>query len=417
VERLKAARVRVRRVRAPRTEETTPVLAKLARDDCNQPRLRLRVPTTETAERLAQAAFVARDQPDRNTKLWGNGTPPENRRPSRGFPIHVYALNSGIIGTLLHYRKETHLVLSPRTRRKIERFFKSLRESATSEDEQPRPKLCPACRTLVGAGATRCHNCGASMRFSMAAANQSLARYLPQTSPVTYTILTVSCLIFLATFIATLREVGFQGDSGGFSGIFNLGAISEKVLIISGSSLPLPYDLAEPWRFVTAVFLHGSILHILFNMWFLMDVGPQIEELYGSARYFFIYVVTGICGYVVSSAAGHLSIGGSGALMGLVGVLLALTMGRQSAGMQMLRTRLIYFIIYIAVLGFLMRTVDNWAHGGGLVTGFIIGKLMSDRQPSTPEQRRLASVLGWGAALVVIASFAMVLLKLTGGSI
>jgi rhomboid protease GluP len=325
----------------------------------------------------------------------------------------VFALNSGIIGTLLHYRKESHLVLSPRTRWKIERFWKSLRGSSGGENEQPRPKLCPSCRTLVGATATRCHNCGASMRFSMAAANQSLARYLPQSSPVTYLILTFSCLIFLATFIATLRETGFQTDGGGWSGLLSLGAISSDILFRSGASLPLPYDVAQPWRFVTAVFLHGSIVHILFNMWFLMDVGPQIEELYGSARYFFIYVVTGTFGYVVSSAVGHFSVGGSGGLMGLVGVMLALTMGRQSAGMRMMRTRLIYFIVYIAVIGFMMRGVDNWAHGGGLVCGFVLGKIMSDQPAYTPERRKLANALGWGAAVAVILSFAMVLLNIS----
>jgi rhomboid protease GluP len=329
----------------------------------------------------------------------------------------VFALKSGIIGTLSQNRKEPHLTLSPRTRWKVEKFFKKLGGSAARESEQPRPKLCPACRTLVGAGATRCHNCGASMRFGMAAASQSLARYMPQTSPVTYAILTVSCLIFLASSLATMRESGFQSAGGSFYGIFNFGAIANDVLQRSGASLPLPFDLAQPWRFVTAIFLHGSIVHILFNMWFLMDVGPQIEELYGSGRYFFIYVLTGIGGYLISSGVGHFSIGGSGALMGLVGVLLATTMGRRSAGMQMLRTRLIYFIVYIAIVGFLMSTVDNWAHGGGLVTGFVLGKLMSDRPPATPQERTRANALGWGAALLVIVSFAMALLNITNGAI
>jgi rhomboid protease GluP len=306
-------------------------------------------------------------------------------------------------------------VFSSRTRWKMERWFKKLGASSSGESEQPRPKLCPSCRTLVGATATTCHNCGASMRFSMAAANQSLARYLPQTSPMTYVILTVSCAIFLAEFLATQHEVGFQSGGGGLDGILNLGGISNRVLAFGGASGALPADLAEPWRFVTAVFLHGSILHILFNMWFLMGVGPQIEELYGSARYLFIYVVTGIGGYLASSAVGHFSVGGSGALMGLVGVLLALTMGRQSAAAQMMRTRLIYFIIFTAVLGLQMGTVDNWAHGGGLVTGFILGKLMSDRPPATPEQRKLANAMGWGAALVVIASFAMILFNNSRG--
>jgi membrane associated rhomboid family serine protease len=305
------------------------------------------------------------------------------------------------------------LDLSPRTRRKIEQFFSKLGPSATRESNQPRPQLCPACRTLVGAGATRCHNCGASMRFSMAAASRSLGRLMPATSPVTYSILTLSCLLFLVSLLATMREHGFQQSGGGFSALFGFGAISDDVLHRLGASMPLgglvgyPGDLAEPWRLVTAVFLHGSILHIVFNMWFLLDVGPQIEELYGSARYLFIYVVTGIGGYIASSTVGHFSIGGSGALMGLVGVLLAVTSGRRSAGAQMLRSRLIYFIIYIAIIGFLMQGVDNWAHGGGLVTGFILGKIIAEGPPSTPQQVRLAYALGWIAALAVIISFAV----------
>ena len=212
------------------------------------------------------------------------------------------------------------------------------------------------------------------MNFSLAAASRSLGRWMPATSPATYGILTISCLMFVVSLLATMRESGFQMPGGGLSSLFNFGGISGGVLQRLGASLPLPYDLAQPWRFVTAVFLHGSILHIAFNMWFLMDVGPQVEELYGSARYLFIYVVTGIGGYVASSMVGHFSIGGSGALMGLVGVLLAVTTGRRSAGMQILRSRLIYFIIYIAVIGFLLQGVDNWAHGGGLATGFILGK-------------------------------------------
>ena len=145
-------------------------------------------------------------------------------------------------------------------------------------------------------------------------------------------------------------------------------------------------------------------------MWVLMDIGPQIEELYGSARYLFIYVVAGIGGYVVSSAFWHFSVGGSGALLGLIGVLLAMTVGRRTAGMQMLRGQLIRWLIYIGIWGLLFPGIDNWAHAGGLATGFILGKLMADRPPATPEEQKLAYALGWAAALVVVASFAMVAL-------
>ena len=301
--------------------------------------------------------------------------------------------------------------LSPRMRWKFDQIRKKFGGLAGDRSDQPRPQLCPACRTLVGAGATRCHNCGANMRFSMAAASRSLGRLMPTTSPATYGILTLSCLMFLVSLLATMRESGFQAPGGGgFSAIFNFGGISSAVLQRLGASLPLPYDLSQPWRFVMAVFLHGSILHIVFNMWVLMDIGPQIEELYGSARYLFMYVVTGIGGYVLSSAIGHFSVGGSGAILGLIGVLLAMTTGRRAAGLQMLRGQLIRWLIYLGIWGLLFQGVDNWAHAGGLATGFLLGKLMIDRPPATPEERKLANALGWAAALIVVASFAMMIL-------
>jgi len=213
----------------------------------------------------------------------------------------------------------------------------------------------------------------------------------------------------------TIRLNGLQAPAGGGLGaLFSFGGIDGRVLLRLGESLPFGLNLQQPWRFVTAVFLHGSILHIAFNMWVLMDIGPQIEELYGSPRYVFIYVLTGIGGYVLSSFFGYNSVGGSGALLGLIGLLLAITTGRRSAGMQMLRAALIRWLIYIAVLGFIFRGgTDNLAHLGGLVTGFLLGKVMADRAPISPEERKQAYLLGWITALVVIASFgAMVLWNL-----
>ena len=304
------------------------------------------------------------------------------------------------------------MALTPQQRWKLDRFRKKVTSffGPGQEPQQPRPKLCPACGTLVGAGATRCYQCGASMTFSVAAASKSLSRLLPATSPATYGILGLSCLFYIASLLWTMRLTGLQQPGGGAFGILNnLGGINGEVLQRFGASLPLPYNLQEPWRFVMAVFLHGSLLHIGFNMWVLMDIGPQIEELYGSARYFFIYVVTGIGGYLVSSFSGHFSVGGSGALLGLIGVLLAITTGRRSAGMRMLRQQIIRWLIYILVWGLLFPGIDNMAHLGGLICGFILGRLMTDRPPMTPEERKKAYLMGWAATLVLAASVAMMI--------
>ena len=308
--------------------------------------------------------------------------------------------------------------LSPRLRWKLDRFREQMSGLfGGTRKEDARPKLCPACGTLVGSTATKCHQCGASMTFGMAAATRSLSRLLPTTSPATYGILTLSCLLYGVSLLATLRTSGLQAPAGGgFSALMGLGGINGQVLFRLGASLPWPGDLLQPWRLIMASFLHGGLLHIGFNMWVLMDIGPQIEELYGSARYLFIYVVTGIGAYLLSSLVGHFSIGGSGSLLGLIGVLLAITMNRRSASMQMLRSQLIKWLIYIAIMGFMFSGIDNFAHLGGLISGFILGKIMVDRAPSSPDERRHANILGWATGLAVAASLVMVAFAIFGSS-
>src|SRR6266699_3071555 len=151
--------------------------------------------------------------------------------------------------------------------------------------------------------------------------------------------------------------------------------------------------------------------HIGFNMMALMQLGPPLEELYGSARYLFFYMVTGAFGFFVSAATGHFSLGASGALLGLVGLLLAITTKRGGAYMREIRSRLLTQVVILFALGFSgFMAMDNFAHGGGLAAGFLLGKLFADRKPVTAGERRTAYALGWLAGVVIIASFVLMLL-------
>jgi rhomboid protease GluP len=298
--------------------------------------------------------------------------------------------------------------LPVRWRYKIDRWRSQIAQMFHSEPKNLRPRLCPACGTLVGSTATRCHQCGASTTFSLAAASRSLSRWMPQTSPATYAILAICCVMYALSFVITMK---FSGGEGAGGGLMNLGGIATQVSYRLGASLPLAYNLSQPWRFVTAVFLHASLIHIGFNMWVLMDIGPMVEELYGTARYFFLYVVTGVIGYILSSFAGHLSVGASGSLLGLVGVLLAATTGRKNMAAQALRSALIRWLIYIAVLGFVFSGTDNYAHLGGVVSGYLLGRLMPDRAPADMSERRLANFLGWAAGIAVAVSFGFMVMN------
>jgi len=301
-----------------------------------------------------------------------------------------------------------------RWRYKINRWRGQIGSMFRSKQQSARPRLCPACGTLVGSTAGRCHQCGASLTFSLAAASRSLSKYVPQTSPVSYGILGLCCILYGVSLLITINRTGFEAPSGGLGALFGLGGISGAVLLRMG--LSGPFDIAQPWRLITAIFLHGSLLHVGFNMWVLMDLGPTIEELYGSARFLFVFVVTGVCGYLLSAFTGHFSVGASGSLLGLVGLLLALTTGRHSIGMRMLRSQLIMWLVYIGVLGILMPGIDNYAHIGGFVSGFVLGKIMADRQPADLTERRRANALGWTAGAAVLASFVFMLFYYFGSA-
>ena len=271
-------------------------------------------------------------------------------------------------------------------------------------NQQPRPQLCPNCGSLVGINATRCHNCGTNLKFSMAAVNRSLAGVFSGPAPVTTALLVANLMMFGVEWMATAA----QGKGGGLSILWGMGGEATYRL---GMSAPYGIYVQHQWyRLITAMFLHGGLIHIGFNMMSLMQLGPALEELYGSARYFFLYIVTGAFGFLASSLIGHYSLGASGGLLGLVGAMLAITSKRGGSYMRELRSRLISSVVILFVLGFMGMGIDNWAHGGGLASGFVLGKIFADRQPMNEREKQIANALGWLAGLAVIASFAFMLL-------
>lgn len=271
--------------------------------------------------------------------------------------------------------------------------------------EQPRPKICPACNALVGISATRCHECGTGLRFSLAALSKQLSGIFGVEAPVTSALLIANLLMLGVSWLA----VTAAGGGGGLSILWGL--VGEPQYRLGASFGPAIFHGNEWWRLVTAMFLHGGLIHIGFNMMSLMQFGPALEELYGSARYLFLYIVTGAFGFLVSAATGHFSLGASGALLGLVGLMLAITSKRGGAYMRELRSRLITSVLILFALGFSgFMPLDNFAHGAGLAAGFGLGKLFADWQPMNASEHRRAYALGWLAGIVVIASFVLMIL-------
>ena len=272
-----------------------------------------------------------------------------------------------------------------------------------------RPQLCPACGALVGIHATRCHQCGTNLRFSLAAMSKGLAGVFGGRAPMTTGIVTVNVILFAVELMGTM-----QAGKGG--GLAILWGMNGETLVRLGACYGPSIFIGREWyRLVTAMFLHGGLIHIAFNMMVLMDLGPMVEEVYGSARFLFLYVVSGIASFAVSAFAKGLasfSIGASGAILGLIGLLIAITSRRGGLFRKELRSRLISWVVTIFAMGLLfsgLRT-DNWAHFGGLAAGFLLGKLFADRQPEAGSERRRAYALGWIAGAVVVASIVLMIL-------
>jgi len=274
------------------------------------------------------------------------------------------------------------------------------------EQQQPRPKICPACGALVGIKATRCHECGASLRFSLAALSKKLSGLFGEhEAPVTSALLVTNILMFGVSLVLTMQA----GEAGGLRTLWGMSGEASYQL---GASHPHGiFTEHQWWRLVMAMFLHGGLIHIGFNMMALMQFGPALEELYGSSRYLFLYVFTGAFGFLVSAFTRHFSLGASGALLGLVGAMLAVTTKRGGSFMRELRSRLIYSVVILFLIGFWGGFgIDNSAHLGGFAAGFIFGKIYADREPMNSRERQRAYALGWLAGVVVLASFVMMIL-------
>jgi rhomboid protease GluP len=301
-------------------------------------------------------------------------------------------------------RQGGRLALPYQWQYRVERWKSSMRSLFGGGNQQPRPKICPACGSLVGINATRCHNCGTNLRFSMAAVSKGLSGLFGGHAPVTSAILIVNLLMFGVEFMA----MASRGEGGGLAILWGMGGEATYRL---GASNPYSIFIMNEWyRLVTAMYLHGGLIHIGFNLMVLMDIGPVVEEVYGSARFFFLYTVTGIAGFLASALTTHNSLGASAPILGLIGLMIAITTRRDGAHMQQLRSRLISWVVSIFVFGFFMRTVDNAAHLGGLVAGFVLGRIFVDRQPMNESERRMAYALGWIAAVIVVSSFVLMIL-------
>ena len=133
----------------------------------------------------------------------------------------------------------------------------------------------------------------------------------------------------------------------------------------------------EYYRLITSMFVHGDIFHLGFNMYALYVIGKQVESYFGKFKYLIIYLFSGIMGNLVSMICNpNASIGASGAIFGLMGTLLFFGYHYRVYLGNVLLNQIVPLIVYNLVLGFMVPSIDNFAHIGGLASGYLISTSM-----------------------------------------
>jgi len=202
--------------------------------------------------------------------------------------------------------------------------------------------------------------------------------------------------VFLVANIIVFLLMAFAG-----------GTTNEPTLMAFGVKSNAQIDQGQVWRFVTPIFIHIGLLHLLFNSYALWIVGPQVEKLYGSAGFVILYLLTGVAG-VVGSYLYHpysISAGASGAIFGLFGVLLVFGIRyRKSIPPDFKRavgTGVLPVIVINLIIGFMIPAIDNSAHISGLLAGAVLALMVPFQKPGT--QPHLILKAAQMALLILVA--------------
>jgi rhomboid protease GluP len=171
----------------------------------------------------------------------------------------------------------------------------------------------------------------------------------------------------------------------------------------------------EPWRLFTSIFLHFGVVHLLLNSLSLVSLGPLTEKLLGSARFLILYIVSGLCGSMMSLLWNPAvnSAGASGAIFGVMGALLAIMVNPVSRVPAMVaanyRNSALLFL-GLNALNSLRPGIDMAAHLAGFGAGFVLGWLFTRPMPEAGQSPpRLNPVPGGAVAVGLLAALALLL--------
>jgi len=173
---------------------------------------------------------------------------------------------------------------------------------------------------------------------------------------VTYVLIGINILIGFLLFLFSQKS----------------GVSYDRLLFVFGAKDNLRILSGEYWRFLTPIFLHANILHLFINCYSLFAIGVLVEKIFGSFKFAFVYLVAGITGNILSFIfSSNPGVGASGSIFGLLGALLFFGIINPALFKSHFGNNVILTILINLGYGFTNARIDNFAHIGGLIGGFL----------------------------------------------
>jgi rhomboid protease GluP len=267
--------------------------------------------------------------------------------------------------------------------------------------------VCPYCGKLAGVQDDICWSCGRRNPglWGFAPLLRRLGADLGFVSIATW-----GCIaLYVATLIFDPHHIGMSGMS--------MLAPSTRSLFAFGSSGAIPvFGYGRWWTVLSAAWLHGNFLHILFNLLWIRQLAFETAGLYGASRAIIIYTVSSITGFALSSFAGLILAGfplpflrGAGFTVGasapIFGLLAALVVYGRRGGSSHISNQAMTYAVVLFVFGFVMSGVDNFAHLGGFIGGYLAAQALNPMRPERLTHLFTALLCLALTALSVLASF------------
>jgi rhomboid protease GluP len=257
---------------------------------------------------------------------------------------------------------------------------------------------CPHCGRPIEAAQPSCAWCGAK-NPGLPARVTAWAGALQNGEWLVKSIIAANVLYYLLSLILSSKLQLGGGNPLGFM------SPDQASLLLLGATGSVPVLELGRLTMISASYLHGGVLHIFFNMMALKQIGPWVSAEFGPSRMFAIYTLSGISGYLASCLAGvPFTIGASASVCGLIGALFFFGKSRGGNYGAAVSREVSGWLISLLVFGLIMPGINNWGHGGGVVGGIVLGKLLGyqDLRPETTAHRLLALLCLLATVLILV---------------